>query len=579
MTDANRMARIVEKGLREVYVFAAETLLIEYANESARRDTGYAAEELAQRTPLALMPAFGQPAFEALIWPLRDGSQDIVSFEALHRRKDGTTYPVEVSIRFLADEGRPAFVAYVADITPRRTQEEQLRYLAYNDALTGLPNRVLLHDRLQQAVSQADRSGKLVALMFLDLDRFKVINDTLGHRTGDLVLAAAAERLSECVRKSDTVARLGGDEFAVIYGNCNQPEDVAKLGDRILEAFAKPFSVDGHQAFIGTSAGITMYPTDAGDVDRLLQNADLAMYRAKEQGGSNYQFYVPAMNAAIQDRLVLETELRRALEQGEFMVHYQPQIALQSGEIVGVEALVRWQHPSRGLLLPEMFLPVAEDSGLIVAIGEWVLRQACVQNKAWMAAGLPPLLLAVNLSAAQVKQQNLVTTVTGALQNSGLEPQYLELELTENTRGPATNLQPLHRLGVKIALDDFGTGYSPLSYLRGYPVHKVKIDRSFVGELATDANSTAMTRGVIALAHSLHLSVVAEGVETAAQMEFLRRNQCDGAQGYYFSPAVPADAFDRLLREAIRNAAGLSFGSGTGQGVWAFWSRQPRAAA
>ncbi len=578
MSDVDRLARrILDKGIREVYVFAPDTLMISYANENAVRNTGYSREELTAFTPLALMPVFSRKELETVIAPLRAGRQEVVTFEAVHRRRDGTTYPVEVALRLLAEEGHAVLVAYVADISHRRAQEQQLRHLAYHDALTGLPNRALLQDRLQQAVAQADRNGNVLTLMFLDLDRFKVINDTLGHRTGDQVLAATAERLAACVRRGDTVARLGGDEFAVVQPGHRQVEDAALLAERIIAAFARPFNIEGRQLFLGASVGITLYPGDAADVDRLFQNADLAMYRAKEQGGNHYQFYTPAMNAAVQGRLVLENDLRLGLERGEFLLHYQPEVDLHSGEVIGAEALLRWQHPERGMLQPEEFMPIAEDSGLIVPLGEWVLTQACAQNSAWQSAGLPPLLMAVNLSALQLRQTNLVVTVQGALQAAGLDPDCLELELTENTRD-ATNLEPLHRMGVKLAIDDVGTGYSPLSSLKGFPVHKVKIDQAFVRDLASDPNTAAMTRGIIALAHSLRLKVVAEGVETAAQLDFLRRNRCDGAQGFYFSGPVPADAFDRLLREAVRSSAGLAFGSGSATGVWAFWSRQPRAA-
>lgn len=579
MSDIDRMARrILDKGVREVYVFAPDTLKISYANENALQHTGYSGEDLTRLTPLDLMPALSREALESIIAPLRAGAQEVALFEAVQRRRDDTTYPVEVALRLLSEGGQAALVAYVADITQSRAQEEQLRHLAYHDALTGLPNRTLLQERLQQALAQADRSGSMLALMFLDLDRFKVINDTLGHRTGDQLLAATAERLAACVRRSDTVARLGGDEFAMVQPGNTQAEEAALLAERVVAAFARPFNIDGRQLFLGASVGITVYPGDAGDVHRLFQNADLAMYRAKEQGGNQYQFYTPAMNAAVQERLVLESDLRQGLERAEFVLHYQPVVDLHSGEVVGAEALLRWQHPERGLLLPDKFLPIAEDTGLMMPIGEWVLTRACAQNSAWQRAGLPPLLMAVNLSALQLRQPNLPAVVQRALEAAGLEPPYLELELTENTGDPA-NLEPLHRMGVKLAIDDVGTGNSPLSSLKGFPVHKVKIDQAFVRDLVSDSNSAAMTRGIIALAHSLRLTVVAEGVETPVQLEFLRRNRCDSAQGFYFSRAVPAEAFDRLLRETVRSSAGLAFGGGSPAGVWAFWSRQPRAAA
>ena len=572
-----RLAQIVDKAVRQAYIFDAGSGLITYANETCLRHSGYAADELYQRTMLDLLPELDSQTFKTLLPEVRDRAQETGTVENVHRRKDGSTYPVEVTVRAL-DSTPPAFVAYVLDVTDRLRRDKELQRLAYYDALTGLPNRVLLQDRLRQAAAQADRTGKLLGFMLLDLDRFKVINDTLGHRVGDLVLAAAAQRLAGCVRKSDTVARLGGDEFAVVDANHADIEGVATLAQRIMTAFTQPFTVEGYQVFSGTSAGITIYPSDSRDVDRLLQNADLAMYRAKEQGGNSYQFYTPAMNAAIHERLLLENDLRRAIERNELLLHYQPEVDLQTGEIVGVEALLRWQHPKLGQIYPGRFLPVAEDTGLMVPIGEWVLKEACAQSGAWQAAGLPPRLLAVNVSARQLRQANRVAAVTAAIQQAELDPCHLELELTENAKGVTTNLEALHGLGVKLALDDVGTGYSPLSYLRSYPIHKVKIDPSFVRDITTDPNSAAMARGIIALAHSLHLKVVAEGVETAGQLEFLRRNRCDGAQGFYFSPAVPATEFDRLFREVMRSSVGLSLGSGSAHGVWAFWSRQLRAA-
>ncbi len=438
------------------------------------------------------------------------------------------------------------------DITKRKQAEERLHYLANFDSLTGLPNRPLFSDRLSQALQRASWHKRSVAVLFLDLDRFKNINDTLGHAFGDLVLKNVSERLTACIREGDTVARLGGDEFVLILDNLAQEEDTRLIAQKILGALSSPFSVEGHEFFITTSIGIALYPNDGNTYESLIKNADTAMYRAKEKGKNNYQHYSPALNAKISERLALETNLRRALERNEFELHYQPLVAPAWGQVVGVEALLRWKRPGIGMIPPSEFIPVAEETGLILPIGEWVLRTACAQNKAWHSAGLPPIRMAVNLSGGQFQQHNLVETISNILHETGLSPEFLELELTESiimksTEVTVTMLRRLDALGIKISVDDFGTGYSSLSYLKRFPVSTLKIDRTFVGDLTTDPDDKAIVKAIITLAHSLKLGVVAEGVETREQLNFLRSLQCDYVQGKLFSTPLPADDVARLL--------------------------------
>lgn len=443
------------------------------------------------------------------------------------------------------------------DITKRKQAEERLSYLASFDALTDLPNRTLFHDRLGQATARARWRKRWVAVLFLDLDRFKVINDTLGHAVGDRLLKAAAARLIDSIREGDTVARLGGDEFVLILDDLAQPQDTSKVAQKILEALSEPFHLEERELFITASIGIALWPEDGENPETLLKNADTAMYRAKEMGKNNYQLYSPALNAKASERLALENALRHALEREELLLHYQPKIDLPTGKIVGMEALVRWKHPEHGLVSPAEFIPLAEETGLIVPIGEWVLRAACAQNKAWQKVGLPPIRIAVNLSARQFHKQNLSQTIIQVLREVDLDPRYLELELTEslimkNAEATIAMLSELDAIGVEMTVDDFGTGYSSLSYLKRFPVHTLKIDRSFVRDLSSDPDDAAIVTAIITLAHSLDLKVVAEGVETVEQLEFLRSLKCDEMQGYLFSRPLPPDEVTKLWKEERR---------------------------
>ncbi|MYN06849.1 EAL domain-containing protein ['Massilia aquatica' Lu et al. 2020] len=431
--------------------------------------------------------------------------------------------------------------------------EKRIRHLAYNDLLTGLPNRTLFFELLAQGITQASNDGKLLGVLFMDLDRFKYVNDNLGHDVGDRLLVAVAQRVRHSVRNVDTVARLGGDEFTVVLSDLDGPAAAATAAHNICRVLAAPFQIDGHDIFVTSSVGIAMYPHDGADVATLVKHADSAMYRAKKTN-TGFQFYEASMEQSISEHVRLESDLRRALEQEQLEVYYQPQASLEDGQIMGMEALVRWRHPTRGMVPPNEFIPLAEETGLINPLGDWVLRTACAQLRAWMEQGLPPLRVAVNLSVRQLLQKEFAATVEAVLADTGLPPHLLELEITESTlmENAQDTLKALHRLrslGVRLSIDDFGTGYSSLSYLKRFPVDIIKIDRSFVRDVPMDADDVAIVTAIIALAHSLRLEVVAEGVETEAQLNFLKGRNCDLMQGYHLSPAIPAEQFAALIQQ------------------------------
>jgi diguanylate cyclase (GGDEF)-like protein len=432
----------------------------------------------------------------------------------------------------------------------------QMAHAAEHDFLTGLPNRMLLNDRVALAIGLAGRHKTRVAMLFLDLDGFKHINDSLGHSTGDKLLQSVARRLVACVRGADTVSRQGGDEFVVLLSESEQWEDAAVTAKRMLQAVAQGHSVDEHDLHVTISIGVSVYPDDGLDAETLIKNADTAMYQAKENGRQSYQFFEPAMNVRAVERHSIEESLRRGLERQEFALHYQPKIDLRTGAITGAEALIRWTHPTRGLIPPSRFIPVAEDCGLILPIGAWVLREACAQAQAWMDAGLPPTTMAVNVSAIEFRQESFLENLFAILAETSLDPRFLELELTESVlmkraEFTASVLQAVRERGVQVALDDFGTGYSSLSYLRKFPVDALKIDQSFVRQISSGDDTTIVT-AVIGMARSLKLRVVAEGVETPEEVDFLRTHECDEAQGYYFSEPVPPQRFAGLLKAGIQ---------------------------
>ncbi len=438
------------------------------------------------------------------------------------------------------------------NITKRKQAEDRLLQFAHYDALTGLPNRVLLRDRLVQAISHAERNGWIVAVLFLDLDHFKLVNDTYGHASGDRLLQQVSDRLSQCLRGVDTVGRLGGDEFAIVLPKIAHAEDAALVAQKIMGIFKDPVYIDEMETFVSGSIGITLYPVDGAEPELLIQNADTAMYGAKELGRNNYQFYVPEMNERAWGKLNLTDNLRRALERDEMFLQYQPQLDLQTGKIIGVEALIRWKNPILGVVSPDDFIPLAEETGLILPIGEWVLRSACVQNQAWQDAGLPFITMAVNLSARQLSQADVVELVTRVLGESRLDSRYLELELTESmvmdkAENVVSTLCLLKELGVKLSIDDFGTGYSNLGYLERFPLNTLKIDRSFISKISADNESGLISKAIINLAHGLGFHVTAEGVETDAQLSFLRNFGCDSMQGFHFSRPIAAKDFAELL--------------------------------
>ncbi len=426
------------------------------------------------------------------------------------------------------------------------------RYLAYHDMLTGLPNRQLFHERLRQAIVHSKRNTKMLAVLFIDLDGFKSVNDTLGHRAGDLLLKSVADKLRKAVRENDTVARLGGDEFTIKLADIVQPRDATKVAEKILRLFFEPFNIEGKELFITASIGISMYPNHGHDAEMLVKNADLAMYRAKQQGKNKCTLYDLSFHALDNDRFAQKSSLMKALEAGELIAHYQPQVNLNTGKICGVEALVRWQHPEMGYLPPERFIPLAEETGLIVPLGEWMLRTACEQTKSWQETGYQPGKMAVNISARQFRNNGLAETVSKTLKEASLPADQLVLEITEtcameDVDYTKKSLQELKNLGVSIALDDFGTGYSSLNYLKRFPVDKLKIDRSFIKGIPTNANDRAITSAIIALAHCLQLEVIAEGVESEEQLSFLRSEKCDEIQGYHFSQPLPDRGLAKLF--------------------------------
>jgi len=493
----------------------------------------------------------------------------------VYQRPDvhGNLRTISVSGRPIFDE-QGEFKGYRGtgrDITEQKEVEEKIRHMAHHDALTQLPNRVLLHDRIGQAIAQAQRNNDVLALLFIDLDRFKTVNDSLGHPVGDRLLQAIAGRLVASTRGSDTIARIGGDEFVVLLGPRPRPRATSPAGahlrpvgdlDRseaarhvaqhLLDALAEPVPLDGHALKVTPSIGICVYPYDGKNVETLMRNADTAMYHAKQMGRNNFQFFTQAMNEAAQQRLLLETDLRYAVERGEFILHYQPQLDLKSGGIVGFEALVRWRHPRRGLVGPSDFIPAAEETGLIGPIGEWVLREACSQARTWQKGGWPDLQVAVNCSAQQFQREGFVEAVSRVLRETGMPAIRLELEITESviiqhSEEVNARFQALDSMGVRISIDDFGTGYSSLSYLKRLAIHQLKIDQSFVRDINSDPDDAAIVSAIIAIAHSLDVDVVAEGVETAEQLAFLRSLGCDTAQGFFFSKPLPAEEFERLL--------------------------------
>ena len=475
--------------------------------------------------------------------------------ESWGRRRNGELYPLWQRIAAVVDRDGSAlnYVAVFSDISAFKVSQEELEHLAHHDVLTGLPNRLLFRDRLDHAIQRAQRAGRKLAVLFLDLDRFKHVNDSLGHSAGDQLLREVALRLQSVVRRDDTLARLGGDEFTVLMEGLKEGRDAAVLAEKLLGTLREPFRVHQHELYVSTSIGISVFPQDALTTESLLRNADAAMYRAKDAGRNAYWYYSQEMTVAALDRVVLEAQLRQAIELGQLLLHFQPQVDLSARRLVGVEALVRWNHPTKGFIPPARFIPIAEESGLIIPLGDWVLQAACRQAKAWLDAGIEFGVMAVNVSAPQILRGTLRDSIENALEATGLPPSRLELEINESfvMEQPVSTKEQflaLRQLGVTLAIDDFGTAYSSLAYLKRLPVDKLKIDRSFILDLPHDSNDAGVARAVIALGHSLQFRVIAEGVETERQHDFLKSEGCDLGQGYLYSQALAAAAVEELLR-------------------------------
>jgi diguanylate cyclase (GGDEF)-like protein/PAS domain S-box-containing protein len=554
--------RAVAETASDAIVVADNRGDVTYFNTGAERTFRLPAREAVGRPLVALLPERFHDTYQSEVSALLSAGGGAVgrTIEAAARRSDGTEFPVELSLAYWQARGQTFVTAIIRDVTDRRHAEEQIRHLAFHDALTGLPNRLLFGDRLQMAINHARRHRRRVAVLFVDIDRFKVINDSLGHTRGDRLLQDVAERLRECLREDDTIARFGGDEFTLLLASVARVEDAINVARKILKALEAPFPQAGRDLFVTPSIGVVLYPDDGHDLETLVKNADAAMYQAKEQGGNRYQLYTPALNAMALGLLTMENELHQALDREEMVVHFQPVQDVRSRRIHGMEALVRWRHPRKGLLLPQEFISLAEVTGLIVPLGQFVLRTACAQAQAWHEEGYPDLTVSVNLSARQLQDPDLPEQVMGVLRETGLEPRFLDLEITENNamQSAASTLEALARLkaeGVRVSIDDFGIGYSSLSYLRQLPIDTLKIDQSFVRNIASVRGDSAIVTAVIVMAHALKLEVVAEGVETATQLAFLGARRCDRIQGFFFSPAVRPEELKRLLAAGPQSRA------------------------
>ncbi|MBM4180099.1 MAG: EAL domain-containing protein [Betaproteobacteria bacterium] len=552
----SRLATTVFESTHEGIMITDPHSRILAVNQAFTRVTGYEEDEVVGQTPVMLRSGRHDPDFYAVIWrALREAGH--WQGEIWNRRKSGEVYPELLSISAVHDsQGSVShYVGMFTDISKIKESEARLAHLAHYDPLTDLPNRLLLSSRLRHAIEHAQRQQTRLAVLFLDLDRFKNVNDSLGHQVGDELLRAVTDRMGQRLRAEDTLARLGGDEFIALLERIHEPRDAAMVARSLLEALAEPFTLSqGHEVYIGASIGISLYPEDGDSDSELIMHADVAMYQAKDQGRNAYGFYTQALTDNANQRLEMETKLRRALERGEFVLHFQPQVGLADGGLIGAEVLVRWLHPVEGLIPPNQFIPLAEETGLIVPLGEWVLRKACEQWLCWRDIGLTPVPLAVNISPRQFRQQDFAQVVRRVLEETGVPASALELELTEGAlmhqgEDAEDALRGLKELGVGLAIDDFGTGYSSLAYLKRFPLDQLKIDQSFVRDLTHDTGDRELVSTIIAMARKLRLKVLAEGVETREQFSYLVEQGCDAYQGYLYSRPVPAAEFEVLLRE------------------------------
>ena len=529
--------------------------VIEYVNTAFTEITGFTREELLGNTPALLKSDKQGPSFYRRLWNTISRGQ-VFSEIVINRRKGGSLYYEEKTITPQKDRhgNITHYISTGKDITERMINQERLYHLAHHDSLTGLPNRTLFLDRLSQAIARTRRHNRQVAVLFIDMDRFKVINDTLGHGVGDKLLQKVSQALGTCVREGDTVARLGGDEFAIILNDLASQEDIPPIAEKILRTMREPVLVEERELFITTSIGISLFPDDGDNSETLLKKADVAMYHAKATGKNTYQFYGDEDESKAIEKLSLETNLRRALEREEFFLHYQPQLHLPSRKVTGMEALLRWRHPDDYVVPPLHFIPLLEETGMILPVGEWVLHTSCLHEKARQNAGLVPHRVAVNVSIHQFRQKNFAERVEAILNETKLEPCFLELEVTEgifidDIQTAVRILNELHELGAYLSIDDFGTGYSSMSYLRRLPFDALKIDRSFVKDVTLSRDDAAIASAIITLAHTMELEVIAEGVETIEQLDFLVGSNCDAIQGYWYSPPLPCDEVETLLRK------------------------------
>ncbi len=536
---------------------------IDYLNVAAEHLTGWSREEArGQPSGLVFNIVCGSnrdPAPSPITAVLREDKDFTLNADTVLIRRDGHEIPIEDSAAPIYDwDGRITGVVMVFhDVSAARAMTMKIAYLAQHDFLTDLPNRVLLNDRIPQAIALAKRHGSKLALLFLDLDNFKHINDSLGHGIGDELLQSVAKRLTECVRSSDTVSRQGGDEFVILLAECHSEQDAVLATEKILAALAQPHATSTGELHVTASIGISVYPADGSDAETLMKNADMAMFHAKQTGRNTFQFFLDEMNIRAVQRQLTEAHLRHAIEKGECVLYYQPIVDLDTGSINGAEALLRWNHPEWGMVLPHRFVPIAEDCGLIVPIGRWVLREACEQAMRWIAAGHAPILIAVNISALEFRHRDFVDGVRAVLLDTGMDPFRLQLEITESVLmreagASKAILEELKSMGVQLAVDDFGTGYSSLSYLQQFPIDILKIDRSFVQDLATGHGNRVIVDAVIGMGNSLGKRIVAEGVETESQLAFLEARHCDAAQGYLFSHPLSVEAFDRLMTKGTQ---------------------------
>ena len=552
--------KIIENFNEGVMIFDRDMKVFSI-NPAFTEITGYRAKDIIGKKPHFQKVLEENEELSGEIWQALD-KKDRWQGEFWNKRKNGDEYAERLSISAIADESGNVqeYAVVISDVTKRKQDEEHIRFQANYDALTGLPNRTLFMDRLAQSLPAMRRSETNLGLMFIDLDGFKLVNDTLGHNVGDQLLMEAAGRLQKCIRDGDTVARLGGDEFTIIMPNLADPRDAPLVAQRVLDALSKPFQLQGHESFISGSIGITVFPDDATDPNELIKNADAAMYRAKEQGKANYNFYTADLNEQVKERMVLKNGLSKALENGEFSLFYQPKLKTMTEEVTGVEALMRWNSPELGMVSPVRFIPILEETGLLVEVGEWALRTACMQHKAWLDEGLPPISVAVNLSARQLREDDFVPLFDKVLNEAGIGPEGLEVEITESMlMSDATRaveaLEEISAMGIQVSMDDFGTGYSSLSYIKRFPIDTIKIDRSFVSDIATNPDDAEIIKTIINMGQTLNRKIVAEGVETEEQLTILREYRCDEIQGYYFSPPLPAEEATAFLKQSFKDVA------------------------